>query len=409
MIPKPLSQITEAVLTSLIENKVQERKDLDYKRELPERNDEQKREFLSDISSFANTVGGDLIFGIDAPSGDGVPVGIPGVPATSLEDAKLWIENVLRTGLQPRLTGYEVQAVPLDSGCAVLIIRIPKSWAGPHRVIFRDHGHFYARNSSGKYRLDVDELRSSFLLSETIADRIQTFRADRVARIKSGDTALPLKAGPKLAVHILPLAAFGGTRGLDISVSLRAYLGQFMQPGPGLGRVKPFSISSGGWDHVVNLEGRVVFPARYGGDPAGRSYTQFFRLGAIEAAVSIPTGRDQNGVSYASLDRTVEELRVFIPAHLSALVDLGVEFPTYVFLSFIDIGGALLKTERFVITSARPIDRTAILLPEFTVEALPINTAKALREPLETIWNAAGNDFCPYFKPGAEDKWWNEQ
>jgi hypothetical protein len=109
------------------------------------------------------------------------------------------------------------------------------------------------------------------------------------------------------------------------------------------------------------------------------------------------------------LDRTVEELRVFIPAHLSALVDLGVEFPTYVFLSFIDIGGALLKTERFVITSARPIDRTAILLPEFTVEALPINTAKALREPLETIWNAAGNDFCPYFKPGAEDKWWNEQ
>ena len=127
MIPKPLSQITEAALTSLIENKVQGRKDLDYKRDLPERNDdEQKREFLSDISSFANTVGGDLIFGIYTPSGDGAPVSIPGAPTDSLEDAKLWIENVLRTGLQPRLTGNELQAVPLTSGRAVLIIRIPE-------------------------------------------------------------------------------------------------------------------------------------------------------------------------------------------------------------------------------------------------------------------------------------------
>jgi hypothetical protein len=408
MIRKPLIQITEADLNSLIENKVEERKDLDYKRDLPERNDEQKREFLSDISSFANTVGGDLIFGINAPSGDGVPVDIPGVPTGSLEDGKLWIENVLRTGLQPRLTGYELHAVPLASGRTALVIRIPKSWGGPHRVVFKDHGHFYARNSSGKYRLDVEELRSAFLLSETMADRIRTFRADRVARIKSGDTPLPLKEGPKLAVHILPLAAFGGTRGLDISVSLRAYLGQFMQAGPGLVRVKPFSIS-GSWDHAVNLEGRVVFPTRNDGTPAGRSYTQFFRLGAIEAAVSsIPVGRDQNGVSYASLDRTVEELRQFIPAHLAALVDLGVELPAYVFLSFIDIGGLFLRTERSGIASARPIDRTDILLPEITVEALPVNTSKALREPLETIWNAAGNDFCPYFKAGAEEKWWNE-
>lgn len=232
-----------------------------------------------------------------------------------------------------------------------------------------------------------------------------------MARVKSGDVALPLKEGPKLAVHILPLAAFGGTRGLDISVSLRAYLGQFMQAGPGLRRVKPFSISAGGWDQVVNLEGRVVFPTRNDGDPAGRSYTQFFRLGAIEAAVSIPVGRDQNGASSASLDRTVQELREFIPAHLAALVDLGVELPAYAFLSLIDIGVAFLTTERpgITSTSARPIGRTDILLPEFTVEALPINAAKALREPLETIWNAAGNDFCPYFKPGAEDKWWKEE
>jgi len=101
-------------------------------------------------------------------------------------------------------------------------------------------------------RIALNELRSTFLLSDSMGDRIRTFRVDRVARIKSGETPLPLRNGPKLAVHILPLSAFGGTRGLDISIPLRAYLGQFMQAGPGLARAKPFSISQG-WDQAVNL------------------------------------------------------------------------------------------------------------------------------------------------------------
>jgi hypothetical protein len=252
----------------------------------------------------------------------------------------------------------------------------------------------------------VEELRSAYLLSESITERILTYRADRVGRIKSGETPLPLKEGPKLAVHILPLAAFGGTRRLELSGALRGYLGQFMQAGPGLSKVKPFSISQA-WNQTVNLEGRVVFPVNISGGSGGRSYTQFFRSGAIEAAVSIPVDRE-NGVFYASLDCAVNELREFIPAHLAALVHLGVEFPAYVFLSFIEIGGAFLKAEWSGSISARPVDRTDILLPEIAVEALPINTAKALRQPLEMLWNAAGNDFCPYFNSTIEGKWWNE-
>jgi len=71
--------------------------------------------------------------------------------------------------------------------------------------------------------------------------------------------------------------------------------------------------------------------------------------------VSIPPGRDEDGVTYTDLDRIVEELREFIPAHLAALVTLGVELPAFVFLSFIDIGGTYLRSERFGIRSARAI------------------------------------------------------
>lgn len=61
----------------LLENKVSERKTIDYKRDLPGGADQDKKEFLADVSSFANTEGGELIFGMTEASG--VPTEIVGV------------------------------------------------------------------------------------------------------------------------------------------------------------------------------------------------------------------------------------------------------------------------------------------------------------------------------------------
>jgi predicted HTH transcriptional regulator len=65
MIPKPLAEITESDLLGLITNGIAESRTLDYKRSLPGNSDADKKEFLADVSSFANTAGGDLVFGID--------------------------------------------------------------------------------------------------------------------------------------------------------------------------------------------------------------------------------------------------------------------------------------------------------------------------------------------------------
>lgn len=77
MISKPLDQITEEDLHNLVITAAAERKTLDYKQQLPETNDAGKRELLADVSSFANTAGGDLVFGMTENAG--VPTGIPGV------------------------------------------------------------------------------------------------------------------------------------------------------------------------------------------------------------------------------------------------------------------------------------------------------------------------------------------
>ena len=64
MIPKPLSEIVSSDFLNLIENEVPESKTIEYKQALNLKTDSEKKEFLADISSFANTSGGDLIYGI---------------------------------------------------------------------------------------------------------------------------------------------------------------------------------------------------------------------------------------------------------------------------------------------------------------------------------------------------------
>ena len=103
------------------------------------------------MSSFANAVGGDLLFGV-----------------TELR------ENNWTTGTPESVDGL---AGP------VLIIRTRRSRAGPHMVTFQQHSRFYARNATGKNALDVFELRSAFLNSGSLRERAREFRAERLGRL----------------------------------------------------------------------------------------------------------------------------------------------------------------------------------------------------------------------------------
>jgi len=149
---KALESVTENDLQELL-GKVPEEKTIEYKLALPGNSESQRKEFLADVSSFANAAGGDLIYGIRAAAG--VPTEVCGLQEIDLDAKKLELENVIRDGIRPRIPGVGIRGVPLTSG-VVIIIRIPKSWASPHMVIFGKHDRFYSRNSAGKFRLDVD-------------------------------------------------------------------------------------------------------------------------------------------------------------------------------------------------------------------------------------------------------------
>jgi predicted HTH transcriptional regulator len=188
MMKKPASQVTEADLQLLITNSVSERRNIDYKRDLPGTTDGDKKEFLADVSSFANAIGGFLIFGITETGG--LPTAITGTKAVDLDREAQRIDNLLASGLQPRIR-YELAWIKTVQG-PVLLIEIDKSLVGPHRVILGDHGHFYARNSTGKYRLDVSDLRQAFGASARLLDRVRDFHADRLLRVARNEVPVPI-------------------------------------------------------------------------------------------------------------------------------------------------------------------------------------------------------------------------
>jgi predicted HTH transcriptional regulator len=66
---KPTSQITEVDLEALITDKEAEGKTIDYKRDRLGQSDGDKKEFLYDVSSFANAAGGHIVFGMDENEG----------------------------------------------------------------------------------------------------------------------------------------------------------------------------------------------------------------------------------------------------------------------------------------------------------------------------------------------------
>lgn len=381
MIPKPLVQVTEADLQALITAHVRESKTIEYKRDLPGGSDEQKREFLADVSSFANASGGDLIFGMDAAGG--LPTVVVGFGVSDIDAEVQRLNSILQSGLDPRLPSVETRAISLASGQHALVIRVRQSWIAPHRVVYRDHSKFYGRNSTGKYPLDVGELRTAFTLSEGIAERIRRFREDRLSKIAARETPVALRPGAIAVLHVVPLASFSTA----IAVS-------FDDPYVLL-RVAPPN-ASGAMNYRRNLDGHLNFTGDIGG--ASRAYTQCFRNGVIEFVAVSGDGI----IRSASLEQGM--FRSFGKA-LQFFGWAGIEPPTYVLMSLLDVKGHRLGVGNASLAQDDPVpvDRNMLILPEIVVDDFSVAPETAMRPLFDMIWNAWG--YARSFNYGPAGDW----
>ena len=384
MIYKPFEAVTTEDVKALLANEVPENRLLEYKESLPGNSDSDKKEFLADVSAFANAAGGDLLYGVverrDADGKTtGIPNSVPGLVNINSDEEIRRLESMIQMGLEPRIVGLRVK--PVDGGHEgpVILIRVPRSFNAPHMVTFKNHSRFYSRNSAGKYPLDVTEIRAAFALSENLTERIRRFRDERVGRIVADETPLPLTQTAKLVLHVVPVTSLALGTTLDHQ-SLETF-GKQLSP-----------INTRGYDYRYNFDGFLTHGTT---DGSGRhqAYTQLFRTGTVEAVnawlLAVDDGKPE--IPGGFLEREiVRTLQIYFPW----LAELGFEPPMVVMLSLLGIRGGIVDARSLGHFQFRgyPIDRDVLLLPDVLLTDSSEDVATLLRPVFDAIWQAAGWD-----------------
>lgn len=377
MLPGRLDDLTRTDIESLVTDAVRESKALDFKRDAVGGRDDDKREFLADVSAFANTVGGDLVFGVEEEQG--VAAAVPGLVLEDPDAEILRLEQIIRSGLEPRLPGVEIRWLPFEGASGVLLVRVRRSWAAPHRVTFRGDSRFYGRSSAGKFPLDVAELRTAFLAAEEVPERIRAFRRERCSVIESGDGAMQTGEGAQLVVHVVPTSAFGTT---SIPVAF------------GLDNLPP-PLGARGHNFASALEGHVTYSGNEDAIGPVRAYGLAFRDGRIEAVATVGNAEGEPRLPLSGLEQTLID---FLPRYFEGVRRAGLQFPFVVMVSLLGVRGysPYIRNE-WATAQPRPLRRDVVLLPEILLEDAPVSWIATLRPTLDQLWNAFGLMGSPNF------------
>jgi hypothetical protein len=367
MIPKPIADVTLADIQTLATNGVAEGRTLEFKAELPGPRDKDKREFLHDVISFANTDGGDLIFGVEAKAG--VAKGVPGAALVDSPDGTvLRLEGILGSCVEPRLIGVRTEVFDVTGGGAAILMRIPASFAAPHRGGFDGSYRFYHRNSRGKAEMDVHELRAAFAASEGLTPRLKALHEDAVRQAQSGDLPFHMAEGPRAVLSIMPLGILREPRQLDLDNTTAVY---------------PVSQQQG-LDWLRALEGFYVYGVS--GSGTTRSYALTRRTGQVD--VCWRAGRDagEQGrlIWPQAVEQTINSVATGAAARLGAF---GIEGPFAVALTLSGVLGYGLYRDFFAGANAHPAWRDRLSLPALVVDDLQPENLLPLAE---TFWLALG-------------------
>jgi len=241
--------------------------------------------------------------------------------------------------------------------------------------VYKGHDKFYARNSAGKYALDVTELRDAFLRTSAAGERMRSFRDSRLLEIAADRTPVPMRRGTKLAVHFMPLEAFATRSEFDVS--------KFYYEAHRL-RL----LGSSGASIRITVDGVVA----YSGEGSGSSAcTQLYRGGVVEALngyIANQKHQDRQLLPSVLYERRIVEA---VTHYLGLLRELGVTVPIYVCVSLVNAKGLWLGADDLLDATERfPLDRDILALPEAAFLNFDDDVAKTLKPTFDMMWNAFG-------------------
>lgn len=376
-LPNDLLAITQAHIEQLVADQTREGPHLDFKRELPRTwNDAAKHEFLADTTAFANSGGGDLIFGVEEDGQAQASAVTPQVIANVDQEIRR-LQDFLLNLAEPRLPGVKVHAVQVSVAGTdghVVVVRIPQSWAGPHRV--KTNQHFFIRDGLRKRQLDIPEIRSLFLRTENQAQKVNDFRTERLGKILSGNSPQRLVDGPILIVHLIPTQAALGLVQID--------------PVPYTTQPRLPIIGASAGTARLNLDGALVVRNE---TPQGEThgYSQFFRNGFFESTLVL-SHRPEEGRAVLPSQSYEKHLIALLGNFRGELDHLGINYECAVMLSLLRADEVRLGVKSnwgFDDPHQTLFDRKTLVLPDIVARS-DMTPAKALKPAFDLMWQAAG-------------------
>lgn len=199
---------TEADLQSLIMGQVEESISLDYKHGAALAPDDKKRdEITKDVSAFANSAGGLIIYGIaEGPTATTKHLPAVFAPVDRAHFSKEWLEQVIQR-IQPKIDGVEIIPIPLASAPnhVAYAVSIPQGDTAHQAADKR----YYKRHNFMAVPMEDYELRD---VMNRLTHPIIELEAKIVCQMKSPSAVLgipfPGKERSPYPEHLMHIRAF---------------------------------------------------------------------------------------------------------------------------------------------------------------------------------------------------------
>jgi hypothetical protein len=372
MIVKPVSELDMSDIQALV-GSVSESRYIDFKQSVVGRADADRKEFVADVTAFANAAGGHIVFGVvEGP--DAVAVNIVGLIVADRDEEERRLSDMIRNGTEPRLSDFEFKWIDDPSGSSVLVLHVPRSWQSPHRVTLAGHNQFYIRNSRGKHPMNTDELRTAFTYGRALEENIARFREARTNMIRKQEAPIAVDAGPQMVVHGMPLVSFADPPA--ITFAPRELL---LSP-----------LGGGGYNKSYALEGTVTH------QPNSMAYTLHFRNGIVEGVM--PARSSVKPTGYVPVTRLEMVLGEALGSYLRYWGTKSVRGPYVFAVSLLNV-----RNNKAIVSGwsdeAPAIRRDDLEFPSqvFNEADVGIGSTVLLRPSFDLMWNAFGHPGSPNY------------
>ena len=382
-----VDKLEDIDIIRLIENQIQESKTLDYKKEINLQKDNDKKEFLYDVSAMYNTDGGCIIFGIEEEKNEngqntGKPLRVTDLEVENFDKLSQQIEDILKNSTDPSITHIALKEIQSETG-KILIIGIPKGLGLPSMVTFKSSNKFYKRRNSGKFLVDTHELNQMFLQNQVIVEKIKNFRRKRIEEVIALDTIPNLDTETSFFIHIIP-----HNFQEQVITDFTKFENDLRK------EMKPFSYTyNSGWSYMYNIDGYMTYSSSDNIRVISK-YNQLFRNGTYEiysSKIFTKTFHKEMGFDGPLL---MANIIAHIKEALKVLNKIDIDPPFYISFSFRNVKGKIMNRDG------------AYIIPEFTkdnidfplikVSSYDANIKELLKPNFDILWQIFGYAKSPH-------------